>query len=586
MNNVWGTTALAVTLCLSGATLPVSSVWADQAVSAPVLSAPAYRQLSEALQVQVKSVLNEKTSDGVRIGVVVNLRNDSADAKRIPDYELRVKTSDGAVYTLTGSSVNARSALPMSDTELSYMAKLTNKEAVALSELQWVDVDWNVYPKTETVVLAVPATGLGWAGSDAVITDPAAVKSWGEPFVIASSHLPLVYTTVDMDKQSSGQKSAFVVKMAVENTGESTIAVPDLMMEGKDGVSSYQGKQIEPGKITVEPKEKKYVHYAIETNPDTVLKSVNVLTPESFVQTDAKGQSAAVNYTVGRVRIELPEGGRPASGLQPVAYSYNDTIRFDSLNKTIPSDVDVSLVEMTMHENQGIGYKTAIAKFKLTNRSDSPLPLPALGAELHSPQGVVYAGSRQVNPPKQLMPKLSHIVTYSFIVPSTEQAEQMELRLSDTGTAAPYKSAVAALNVVMQPLAEPGEVLSFYPFQVKVEDWHIQAYTNLINATNPTLTYGYKLKMILDVKQTDQVVVDQDFSKMKVALIDSSGRTLAEQNLSFTESGGMNQLVSGETIVDFNKVRADYQDNDCTIQVYESIQTEFGEAKRLVAVFK
>lgn len=585
MNNVWGKTALAFTLVMSSASMPLASVWADEAAPVSVASAPAYQQLTDVLRIQVKSILNEKTSDGVRIGVVVNLRNDSADSKRVPDYELRVKTSDGAVYTLVGSSSNAHSALPMSDTELSYMVKLTNKEAVTLSELQWVDVDWNVYPKTETAVLTVPAAGLGWAGNDAVITDPAAIKNWGEAFTISSSNLPLTYTPVDMDKQSNGQKSAFVVKMVVENTGTSTITVPDLVLEGKDGTSSFQGKQVEQAKVTIEPNEKKYVHYAIETNQDTVLKSINVLTLESFMQTDAKGQSAAVSYTVGRIQIVLPKG-RIASQLQPVAYNYNDTIKFDSLNKAIPADVDVSLVELSMHENQGIGYKTAVAKLKLTNRSDTPLPLPAFGTELDSPQGVVYSGSRQVNPPKQLMPKLSHIVTYSFIVPNTEEGDQMVLKLTDTQTAAPYRSAVAALNVTMQPLAEAGDVLSFYPFQVKVDSWDIQAYTNLLSAANPTVTYGYKLKMYLDVKQTDNVVVDQDFSKMKVALVDSAGRTLAEQNLSFTESGGINQLVSGEVIVDFNKVRADYQDNDCTIQVYESIQTEFGEAKRLVTVFK
>ncbi|MFE5320274.1 hypothetical protein ACFQ88_16315 [Paenibacillus sp. NPDC056579] len=585
MNNVWGKTALAFTLVMSSASLPLASVWADQPAPVAAANAPAYQQLTDVLQVQVKSVLNEKTSDGVRIGLVVNLRNNSADPKRIPDYELRAKTADGAVYTLVGSSSNARSALPMSDTELSYMVKLTNKEAVTLSELQWVDVDWNVYPKTETAVLTVPASGLGWAGSDAVITDPAAIKNWGEPFAISSSNLPLTYTPVDMDKQTNAQKTVYVVKMLVENTGTSTITVPDLILEGKDGISSFQGKQVEQAKVTVEPGEKKYVHYAVETNQDTVLKSINVLTPESFVQTDAKGQAVAVNYNVGRVQIVLPEG-RLSSNLQPVTYNYNDKIVFDSINKAIPADVDVSLVELSMHENQGIGYKTAVAKFKLTNRSDSPLPLPAFGTELDSPQGVVYTGSRQVNPPKQLMPKLSHIVTYSFVVPNTESGENLVLKLSDMQTAAPYRSAVAALNVAMQPLAEAGDVLSFYPFQVKVENWSIQAYTNLLSAANPTLTYGYKLKMFLDVKQTDDVVVDQDFSKMKVALVDSAGRTLAEQNLSFTETGGINQLVSGEVIVDFNKVRADYQDPSCTIQVYESIQTEFGEAKRLVAVFK
>lgn len=586
MKNVWGKTALAFTLVMSTASMPIASVWADEAGQVSVVNAPVYQQLADSLSVQVKSVLNEKTSDGVKIGIVVNLKNDSTVSKRVPDYELRVKTTDGTVYTLNGSSTNIHSALPNSETELSYMIKLDNKDAVSLSELQWVDVDWNVYPKTETTVLAVPIAGLGWAGADAVITDPNAIKNWGDAFTISSSNLPLTYTPVDMDKQNNGQKTAYVVKLMVENKGTSTVTVPDLVLEGKDGTSSFQGKQVEQTKVTVEPNEKKYVHYAIETNQDTILKTINVLTPESFVQTDAKGQSTAVNYTVGRIQIVLPEGGKVTPALQPVNYTYNTKIAFDTLSKAVNSDVDVSLVELTMHENQGIGYKTAIAKFKLTNNSDSPIPVPAFGAELSTGSGVSYAGSRQINPPKQLMPKLSHIVSYSFIVPNTEEGQTMVLKLSDTQTAAPYKSAIAALNVALQPLAQPEDVLSFYPFQVKVENWSIQAYTNLASATNPQVTYGYKLKMNLDIKQTDNVVVDQDFSKMKVALVDSAGRTLAENDLAFTDSAGIDKLVSGEVIVDFNKVRADYQDTNLTIQMYEAIQTDYGVAKRLVAVFK
>jgi hypothetical protein len=306
--------------------------------------------------------------------------------------------------------------------------------------------------------------------------------------------------------------------------------------------------------------------------------------------TDAKGQASSFNYNIGRVQIILLEAGLPSSLIQPVDYAGNSVIAFDPLNKLINPDVNISLVDITMNESQGVGYKTAVAKFKLTNKSQAPIPVPAFGTELDTPEGVSYAGSRQESGAKQLMPGLTQVVSYSFIIPSSEQGDHLVLKLSDTQTAAPYKSTIAALNVAVVPEPQPktgmGDVLSFYPFEVLVDSWSIGATTSVVTAANTQLTYGYKLKMHIDVKQTDNIVVDQDFSKMKVALVDSAGRTVAEQNLSFTQSGGMNQLVSGEINIRFDNVKAEQQDNNMTLQIYEAVNTEFGEAKRLLAVYK
>lgn len=593
MYRMWGKTALALTLALAAASGSAGAVRAEQPeqqAQEAAANAPVYQALTDALQVQVKSILNERTSDSVKIGVVVRLKNESNDNRRVPDYELRAKTADGAVYTLLPSAGNIRSALAQSENELSYFVKLDNKKPVRLTELQWVDVDWNVYPKTENVMLTTPVSGQGWAGSDAVFQDPASIKPWGESFTLASSNLPLTYTPVDISKQYDGQKTEYIVKMLVENTGESTETIPALILEGKDGQSSFQGPRVEQGSVTIEPKEKRYIHFAVGTEQDTVLKTINVLTPESFVTTDAKGQAASVGYNVGRLQIVLPDGALPAPQIQPVDYAGSSIISFDPLNKMMNPDVNVSLVDITMNESQGVGYKTAVAKFKLTNKSQAPIPVPAFGAELNTPEGISYSGSRQVNSSKQLMPGLTQVVSYAFIIPSSEQGNHLVLKLSDTQSAAPFKSTMAALSVAAVPQPEPktgmGDTLSFYPFEVKVDSWSIAATTNVVTAANTQLTYGYKLKMHLDVQQTDNIVVDQDFSKMKVALVDSAGRTVAEQNLSFTQSGGVNQLVTGEINIRFDNVKAEQQDNNMTLQIYEAVSTEFGEAKRLLAVYK
>ncbi|OXM83462.1 hypothetical protein [Paenibacillus rigui] len=590
MYKMWGKTALALSLALSSASIYAGSVGAEQPGYVAEAKAPGYQALTDALQVQVKSVLNERTSDSVKIGVVIRLKNDSNETKRVPDYELRVRTEDGAVYTLLPSAGNIRSALPQSENELSYLVKLEHKKTIRLTELQWIDVDWNVYPKAETVVLTTPVSGQAWAGADAVIQDPASIKQWGEAFTIAASSLPLTYTPVDLSKQYDGQKTNYVVKMLVENTGDSTETVPELILEGKDGTTSFQGPRVEQKSVTIEPKEKKYIHFAIGTDPDSVLKTIRVLTPESFAITDAKGQSVPFQYNIGRIELVLPEAGLPVSQIQPVDYTVKNAISFDPLNALINPDVAISLVDVTMNESQGVGYKTAVAKFKLTNTSTSPIPVPIFGTELDTPQGISYAGSRQVSGLKQLMPNLTQVISYAFIIPSSEQGDHLVLKLSDPQTAAPFKSTIAALNVAVTPEPQPktgmGDVLSFYPFEVKVDSWSIGATTSIVTAANTQLTYGYKLKLHLDVTQTDNVVVDQDFSKMKAALVDSAGRTVAEQNLSFTQSGGVNQVVSGELNIRFDNVKAEQQDNNMTLRLYESVNTEFGEAKRLLAVYK
>lgn len=106
-------------------------------------------QLTESLQVDVKSVLNEPTTEGTKIGAVVRYYNAGERLVGVPEYEVRVKTNEGLEYIMRPSQANARNIQPKETIELSYLNVVDRYDEFALNELSWSDVDEFVYPKVE-----------------------------------------------------------------------------------------------------------------------------------------------------------------------------------------------------------------------------------------------------------------------------------------------------------------------------------------------------------------------------------------------------------------------------------------------------
>lgn len=591
--NKWKRTvaALAAAFCVIASALPA---YADDTASEAAAeasggeSAAGYElartseayPLTDNLQVEVTSLLNERTSSGTRIVAVISMKNVGAKTTRVPDYDLRVRTTGGGEYALSESTTNAKSVQPNAKVELSYATLIDGlAEDVALSELVWIETNWYVYPKEETAVLTVPVSGFVWSGSNEKIDEHTPVLSWGKPFRLPTENETLTFTPVSVTKSASEQKLNYIVKMLVENPGAFVETIPDFTLEGRDGQDAFTGSRIEQGTLTLEAGEKRYIHFAVPTDQDSALTNILVMTTEQAVTSDSTYQ-----YSVGRINIELPEGGQ--TGEQAVDYTLKQTIPFDPLNKLIGTDVSVSLVELSSMENDAKGYKTIMAKFKLRNLGQTPVPVPAFQTELLSADGYTYSGYRQTNAPEQLMPNLSHVVGYSFVVPAAETGEHLTLKLLDTTTVSPYKSTISALNVAVQN-PDQETVWSFYPFEVKLNDWSASSTTNYTGSALTPIQYSYKLKLDLDVKQVEDVVVDDTFSKMLVAIEDSLGRELGEETLSFTgSSDGNRKLVSGLTTVEFDDLSTDDHEYPLTFKVYETIETSNGTAKRLLGSFK
>ncbi|WP_438445787.1 hypothetical protein [Gorillibacterium sp. sgz5001074] len=579
MNTKWTRTITAVAVSAALMTQGLAlTAYADAGVGTTALHSVQY-QLTQALKAEVKSVLSDKTEGGVRIAVVIRLENTGSRVMRVPEYELRAKTTDGLEYTLAGSLTNYKSILAKEKIELSYMAFIDRDVAVSIDEIEWVKVNKYVYPMEETVMLSVPASSMTWQGEDSVISEPAALKKWGEAFRIPVLSENLEFTPLFTVNQSTEQGPVTLVAMLAENRGERTETIPAFTLEGRSETKSFQGVMVQSN-VELKKGEKKTIHFLIPHEANETLKSVNVVTPEKFVTLG----NQAVGYTVGRLNILLPAKDNTIWDMVP-QYKMGDAMVFDPYSKLVDRNLSVSLIDLTMNGNDADGFQTIMAKLVVRNNHDRPLALPALGMELSSEDGYTYVGTRQDGASQILMPKLGYVVNYSFTVPSSEKGDKLLLKMLDdqlVSTMAPqlkasYGVPISAYKVVAQPVVNTGDELSFYPYSVKLKYWNINTDSSMV--TN----YTYRIKMDLDIKKTEDVVVNAKSSYMKLELVDSVGRVIGAQNFSFT---GNNALISGEQTLTFSNISTYQHLYPMQVRVYEAVQTPTGEAKRLVKVLK
>jgi len=546
------------------------------AESSSVQAAAAVHPLTDVLNVEVKSILNERIVEGTRIGVVIKMSNSGATVTRVPEYELRAVTDEGITYTLQPSAANPKAIQAKATTDLSYMVILDRTDKVTLSEVNWTDVDYYVYPKKETLIAAVPVTSQPWSGMDTEIKDPAAVRKWSDTFRIPSSVSPVEYTPVDIHKESTPEGTVYVVQLLAHNPTEQRETVPDFTIDGKTEKKVFAGKRVEQGAVALDAKEEKYIHYAIPTDQDTELTSLNLLTTESFAQ----AASDVVQYQVGRLSVLLP-GSAAAQTYE--AYTLGNRMKFDSRSELIHPDMQVSLVEFHMSDNEDEGSKQVTAKFRLYNQSDRPLAIPTFRTELVSSDGYQYSGKRQAVSTVSVLPNSAITVNYAYVLPSTESGTGLALKIQDSAglgagagaEAAVFKSTIAAYGVQLQ---EPGteDQFSMYPFDVKVDSWEISYQFN-----TQTLSYTYKGKFFLDIQRQKETQVDANFPQLQFELYDSAGRLVGTSVKSLI---GHERLVTGENNISFAGTSSQF-DSPLNLKIYEVFTTENGEAKRLVTEF-
>lgn len=573
MNNKWKLSLASVALSVS-LLGPGMAVYAADGSAVPVLAAAAGPsvKLTDLLDVELKSVLNQKTETGTRLGVVVRLKNTGAAVTRVPDYEVRVETADGIQYTLKASAANARSLQAKSSTELSYLTDLDRMDDITVTQVNWTDVDVYVYPKTETVVASIPVQAEVWQGESSVLAKPEALKKWSDSFRIPGLTSPVQYTPVSISKESTAAGTVYVVQLLASNPSERRESVPAFTLDGKADSKVFTGSRVEQGVLTLEPGADKYIHYAIPTEQDTVLQSLNLLTPETFADAGAAGVNVT-SYAVGRLHILLPGEGEAAPA---TTYVLGSPIVFDGKSQLVNPEMKVSVEEFYMHANKEEGNKGVTATFKLTNTSKKPLAVPAFAADLVTKEGYEYAGSRQAVQTATVLPGSSVTVRYAFTVPASEQGENLVLKVQDAVTAAPYKTAIAALSTGLQK-AEDNQ-WNLYPFQVKVNRWTL----NSNYGPDTGYTYVYKLKLDLSIKRAEDIQLDNAFPRILVEQYDSFDRLVGSGSATLY---GQGRLVSGENTITLQGA-SEMLDIRHKILIYEVFSTPNGDAKRLLGQYK
>ncbi|NHN29791.1 hypothetical protein [Paenibacillus agricola] len=553
------------------------------AIAGQAVEAATY-PLTESIQANIKSMSISKSGNVTSIGAVVRLQNQTTLLKRVPDYEIRVKTSDGSEYKLTTSAANPKSMLAMEKVELTGMVTLDRPGDVTVTDVSFVEVDEYVYPKAETYVLTIPVTNV-WNSAKPDITDPAFVKAWGDTFTIPESPSPIRFTPSSLTKQTDDKGAHIqVITLLAENPGTAGEALPEFRLDGKAGELLYTGKPADSNPLTLAAGDQKYIQYIIPTDQDIDLQSLLLMTKETFVVAGAAagaagsaasaGQSTNPTFDMGLLKIGVPTAVSSPVQLLP-AYAMGTTIPVDPLNRLLDLGTQVSLMELHMHENPGSGFKSVVAKFRLQNTSGETVTLPEFQTELIGSDGASYSGTRQSAVAAELMPHLGYVVSYSYMVPASEKGDSLGMKLLDSKTTAPYSTTIGGFQTAVQAVVEDSELMSFYPFDVKLNDWTMSAYTN----AGIPVTYSYKLKLNLTVERVEDVVVDANFSKFTIELVDGLGRTLGSQSVPFS---GNDMLISGEQTIQINNIKTEQQEYPLTIKLYETITTPNGEAKRLV----
>jgi hypothetical protein len=553
----------------------IASAAEDGALALVDMEAASYT-INDATSAQVKSILLEKTLSGWRIGAVIKLNNRSGATVRIPDYELRAKGTDGTLYTLQPSAANAKSVSPQTNAELSYMAEVDSKLEINLTNLVWVDVNMNVYPKQESVLADADISSIVWKGNDAVIADDA-LLNWGQPFRLPGASSSLTYSAVSLSTQFAGQAPTYIAQLKVDNPGSHTETVPDFTLSGKAAGQLFPGKRMAETPVIVNPGESQYVYYAIPTDAGVNPDAFYVLTGESFLK---QGQAAALAYTVGGVGFRLPSGEATVTTLP--AYQLGSRITIDPISQAVNPQLAVSLSNADWFENEGQSFKTIVANVKFTNNSDSPLPIPAIGADLMNSSGVAYTGSRLASSVKEVLPGIGVAATYAFTMPLTESADQFTFRLLEKQGESNFQTPIAKLPVDIQKAAPNATDLAFYPYKLKLSSWSLSMVLSQ-NAATKIYNYTYRMKSVMDISTTDNVVTEANNPKLLIELENPAGERIGYKTF---ELNGPNRLINGSQMMYFDNVVSDVMESPLKVKIFETVTTPLGEAKRLLSVLE
>lgn len=226
----------------------------------------------------------------------------------------------------------------------------------------------------------------------------------------------------------------------------------------------------------------------------------------------------------------------------------------------------IAMQELELYDHENYGFRTAVAKLKVTNLDQSAFTLPDLRIDLVDRTGTVYSGTRQANVISQLPSGGSYLLTYSFLLSEAEPGDPVMLRLYAGDDAIPLYAARTAFG--QGGISE--EQWDVYPYRMTVKQADL-----LVGQLSTTFSYTLNLDVALE--RTEQVLADASVSKLQFELEDAMGLVLSTAVLPFT---GATRLVDGSNTVMFSNLKLNQFSSTNYVNVYEVIETPHGAVKR------
>jgi hypothetical protein len=495
------------------------------------------------LRIIASKAIAVKQIEGVLLQTTVKIRNDSKTAAALPSLSAAYQFGNGSIEASQEQSVKAGFLSPSQTATVQYSVLLPD----------------GIDPKTADLVLFETTTGT----TSAANTNSSTGGSTGSSS--SSGNTNSGSSSGAGTNSSSGTNG----NGSTTNSGTSGSAGTNSSSTGSGTGGAGSGGNTDSG-----------------TNGGTSSSSTTSNNNASGASTGSSNGTTSANSSNTNNRSST-SGKRPVmlvdlsnvesasnAAVQSTPYQLASPLSF-ATNGWLDTNIEVSLMELHMHENNDFGYKTAVAKYKLTNRGSSTLTLPTLGTELINGQGLAYAGVRQTTAANQIMPNTSYVVSYSYLLPAAETGAQLVLNVFDPKSTAANKLSIGTYQVAVQG-ESIDNTISFYPFQLSFDSY---ALTTLYSSS----AYNYVLNLDLTVSRQELVIVDQSFSQLEFELVDGLGRILGSQTASFT---GTQKLITGSQKITFSGIKTEQFETGLTINVYETIETPNGLAKRLVKQLK
>ncbi|TMV46834.1 hypothetical protein FE783_24655 [Paenibacillus mesophilus] len=238
----------------------------------------------------------------------------------------------------------------------------------------------------------------------------------------------------------------------------------------------------------------------------------------------------------------------------------------DRIELPLDKKLDAAITELKLYDNENYGFKTAVAKLKLTNLDNSAFALPGLSLDIVRENGLVYTGTRQANVISQLATNSSYMVSYSFIIPEAEEGQTVALRLYNGTDSIPLNS----VRLGIEPENTADDVWDAYPYKITVNSGDL-----LVGQLGTTFSYTLNFNVALE--RRDQIVTDASVSKLQFEIEDSSGLVLSTQTLPFQ---GTTKLLEGDNSITFTNLKLNQFNSTNYVNVYEVVDTPNGIVKR------